>query len=140
MAVGLAVAAFGASAQARPISAGELASLPPRTVDVTFQTEHGTMTGHYAGPLLWSVLGTDGLLPAGAPKTRLIHSVVVTGRDGYAVAVAIGEIDPFFEGKDVILATRQDGHAIGGGEVRLIVPGDKHGGRAVRDVVAVEVR
>jgi hypothetical protein len=60
--------------------------------------------------------------------------VLVTGRDGYAVAVAIGEIDPDFENKTILLV--DDGAEKG---LRLIVPGDKKGGRAVRDVVRIEI-
>jgi hypothetical protein len=51
-----------------------------------------------------------------------------------------GELDPHYEGKPVILA-------YAGGEPpasitapRLVVPGDKHGGRSVRNVASIEVR
>jgi DMSO/TMAO reductase YedYZ molybdopterin-dependent catalytic subunit len=47
----------------------------------------------------------------------------------------MGEIDPAFEGKQVLLAYEGDGKAI---PLRLVVPGDKRGGRAVKDVVRVE--
>jgi hypothetical protein len=33
---------------------------------------------------------------------------VVTGRDGYAAVLALAEIDPEFEGKQVLLAYRRD--------------------------------
>jgi hypothetical protein len=35
----------------------------------------------------------------------------MTGRDGYAAAIALGEIAPVFEGKQVILTNCVDGHA-----------------------------
>lgn len=126
--------------QANPLDPAALSGLAQVEVAVAFQTGHGPEQGRYSGPLLWAALGSAGAIPPGAAKTRLAHSVVVTGRDGYAVVVAFGEIDPEFEGKQVILATRQDDHPIGAGELRLIVPGDRHGGRAVHDVVRVEVR
>jgi hypothetical protein len=38
----------------------------------------------------------------------------------------------------VIVAYAEDGKPLDG--LRLIVPGDKHGGRAVKDVVHIEVK
>ena len=52
----------------------------------------------------------------------------------------MAEIDPEFEGKQVLLAYPMDDHAIGVGRLRLVVPGDKRGGRSVRDVARIEVR
>ncbi len=64
----------------------------------------------------------------------------MTGADGYTVAVAIGEMDPEFEGKSVILAYTKDGQKIPGTGLRLVVPGDQRGGRSVHDMVRVEIR
>ena len=33
----------------------------------------------------------------------------VTGADGYVVALAVGELDPEFEGKSVLVAYARDG-------------------------------
>ena len=74
------------------------------------------------------------------PRTRLRHTIVVTGRDGYAVVLALAEIDPEFEGKQVVLAYRRDGQPMNGHELRLVVPGDRRGGRSVRDVVRIDLR
>ena len=64
----------------------------------------------------------------------------MTGRDGYSVALSLGELDPDFEGKAVILAYSKDGNRLSAQDgIRLIVPNDRHGGRAVRDVVAIAV-
>ena len=57
--------------------------------------------------------------------------------DGYAVALA--EIDPEFEGKQVLLAYRRNGQPIEGNTLRLVVPADRHGGRSVRDVVRIDL-
>ncbi len=70
-------------------------------------------------------------------RTRLRRNIVVTGRDGYAVTLALAEIDPEFEGKQVLLAYRRNGQPIEGNTLRLVVPGDRHGGRSVRDVVRI---
>jgi hypothetical protein len=116
------------------LTLAELQAMPQSAVDVTFQTDHGARTGHYAGALLWDVVQKAGIAEAADSKAKhhLQHSVIITGRDGYQVAVSVAEIDPEFEGKTVILTDDQDA-------VRLVVPGDKLGGRAVRDVVKIEI-
>lgn len=53
------------------------------------------------------------------------------------IAVAIGEIEPNLEGKQILVAYSRDGQPT---EPRLVVPGDKHGARSVRDVVRVTVK
>jgi hypothetical protein len=65
--------------------------------------------------------------------------VAITGRDGYAVALAVGELDPHYEGKSVILAYAGGEPPASIAARRLVVPGDKHGGRSVRDVTSIEV-
>jgi hypothetical protein len=116
------------------LTPAELQAMPQSVVDVTVQTDHGARSGHYTGALLWDVVQKAGIAEAAESKAKhhLQHSVIVTGRDGYQVAVAMAEIDPEFEGKTVILTDDQD-------VVRLVVPGDKAGGRAVRDVVKIEI-
>ena len=65
----------------------------------------------------------------------------MTASDGYAVVLSEGEVDPDFEGKTVLLAYAKDGKPLNPSDgVRLVVPGDHHGGRAVRDVVKIEVQ
>src|SRR5262249_38614865 len=66
--------------------------------------------------------------------------LLVTGRDGYTGAPAIGERDPPVEGKSVILAYDGGEPAASRTALRLVVPGDVHGGRSVRDVATIEVR
>ena len=66
--------------------------------------------------------------------------LIATGRDGYTAALALAELDPVFEGKEVLIATTADGHAPEDGGLRLVVPGDQRGGRSVRDVVRIVVR
>lgn len=53
----------------------------------------------------------------------------------------MAELDPNFEGKQVIIAYERNGEPIPGNiGLRLVVPGDKHGGRSVRDVIRIDVR
>jgi hypothetical protein len=112
----------------------DLRALPQTTVDATFQTGHGPQTGPFSGTRLWAVIDKAGI--AEPPGTKgghhLGHDIRVIGRDGYAVVIALGEIDPDFEGKSVLLTEGPDG-------LKLIVPGDKHAGRNVHDIVRIEV-
>ena len=89
---------------------------------------------------LWTVLSLTPFADDPRKNAKLQHAILVTGHDGYAVALSVGEIDPDFEGKQVILAVSRDGRSLeSSGGIRLVVPGDHHGGRAVRDVVAIQV-
>jgi hypothetical protein len=65
--------------------------------------------------------------------------VAVTGRDGYVAVLALAEIDPEFEGKQVLLAYRRNNQPFSNNELRLVVPGDRRGGRSVHDVVRIEL-
>jgi DMSO/TMAO reductase YedYZ molybdopterin-dependent catalytic subunit len=132
------LAVTGPDAAAKTLSTADIGALPAQTLDVTFESEHGTTTGHFAGPSLWAVLEGAGLIPS-APRTHVRMTVTITGSDGYTAVLALGEIDPEFEGKRVLLATQQDGKPLGGTGLRLVVPGDKRGGRSVRDVVRIAV-
>lgn len=126
----------GHAEHALHLTAADLKALPQASADVSFETGHGQQSAHYTGALLWDVVEKAGVAdePGAKAKHHLQHAVLVTGRDGYAVAVAIGEIDPDFENKTILLV--DDGAEKG---FRLIVPGDKKGGRAVRDVVRIEI-
>ena len=46
-------------------------------------------------------------------KTHLQHVILARGRDGDAVALSLAELDPGFEGKQVLLAMPKDGKAAG---------------------------
>lgn len=130
----------GHVAHPQSFTPADLASLPATTVEVTFQTGHGQESGSYTGVLLWTLMQRVSLADSQGNRPDLRHTLTVTGRDGYAVAIAFGEIDPDFEGKSVIVANRRDGSPLDPANgLRLIVPGDKHGGRDVRDVVRITV-
>jgi Oxidoreductase molybdopterin binding domain len=121
------------------IDAAMIERLPAIEQKVSFLTSRGPEQATYTGALLWSVLDRTGML-GGDRRARLRRTVVVSGRDGYAAVLALAEIDPDFEGKEVLLAYRRDGRPIEGGALRLVVPDDRHGGRSVRDVVRIELQ
>lgn len=125
--------------QTQTVDLTTVMELPAVEQHISFLTGHGVEQATYAGPLLWSLLDHTATL-GNEPRTRLRNSVRVTGRDGYMAVLALAEIDPEFEGKQVILAYRRDGQPLPNNELRLVVPNDRRGGRSVRDVVRIELR
>jgi DMSO/TMAO reductase YedYZ molybdopterin-dependent catalytic subunit len=121
------------------LTAGELRALPAAELSLTLMAGSRPETGSYKGVPLWKLLELASVKSRRSKGANLLHTIVVTGRDSYAVALAIAEIDPRFEGKAVLLAYDQDGRPLRNG-FRLVVPGDQEGGRSVRDVVRIEVR
>ena len=105
-AFGQAIVITQAPGQTHELDQAELQKLPAVEQRVSFRTGHGTEQATYTGALLWSVLERTGVLD-GEPRARLRHIVTVTGRDGYTAALALAEIDPEFEGKQVLLAYRR---------------------------------
>ena len=137
----------GAQPRPRPVSVGGLVETPAsytidglaglRAVEVDAAREGGAMS-KYVGTLVWPLLVAAKLTLGDDRLTRLAHVVLVTGADGYTAYVALGELDPNFEGKPIIVAYKQDGVLLAA--PRFVVPGDKHAGRSVRDLVSIEVR
>lgn len=127
---------------AQPLALDEalLRSLPVQTLDITFETGKGPVFGHYTGVLLWALLQKAEPVDDPGKNSGLKHTLLVTGRDGYSVALAFGEIDPDYEAKRVIVAYAGGDPPASFAALRLVVPGDKHGGRSVRDVVSIEIR
>ncbi len=130
----------GAVKQRLTLDGQLLKSFPPVTINITFETGQGKRSGRYKGALLWSLIESAGLRDTAGKNPGLRHTLLVTGRDGYAVALAFGEIDPHYEGKSVLLAYEEGEPPVSVSALRLVVPGDAHGGRSVRDVVRIEVR
>ncbi len=129
-----------AAEQAVAVDLGAIRQLPATEVKVAFETGHGSQQATFTGVLLWTLLDKQGALTGTDQKSRVRQTIAATGRDGYVAVLALGEIHPEFEGKQVILAYLQDGQPIANNELRLVVPGDRRGGRSVRDVVRIELR
>lgn len=111
--------------------------LPATESTIAFQTSHGPEKATYTGATLWSVLQKSASVNSD-PRQRLHQVIIVTGSDGYTAALALAEIDPDFEGKPVLLAYKRDGKPMN--DLRLVVPGDKFGGRSVQNAVRIEIR
>jgi len=67
--------------------------------------------------------------------------VIVRAADNYRVVFSMGEIDPDFTDRKVLVADRRDGKPLqeSQGPLRLIVPGEKVHSRWVRQVKSLEV-
>ncbi len=99
--------------------------------------EHTERT--WTGPLLWDVLVAAGAAEPDKPADAVHHAVRVIGADGWVAVFGLAELSPEFAGRSIELADRMNDVPISGPGLRLIVPGERRGGRSVRDVVRVEV-
>lgn len=140
--IGLSALRFdGAVNRPRDFSRADLERLPARHVDIAYQTGSGDAKAAYTGVLLWTLLGEAGGLNDPGRRADLRHTIAVTGRDGYTVVLSLGELDPDFGSVPAIVAFRRDDRTSEPlRDFRLVVPGDRHGGRNVRDVVHIEVK
>jgi DMSO/TMAO reductase YedYZ molybdopterin-dependent catalytic subunit len=133
------IAVVGPSKLPVNLSLRELAELPTTQVQTNFLTEDGRHAATFDGPLLWTVLQKAGVINPAKHREQVSQTVMILGRDGYRAVLAVGEIAPEFEGKQVILAEQMDGKPLDAEHLRVVVPLDKRGGRSVRDVARIEV-
>jgi len=120
-----------------------LAAYPSITLTVSFGAGQGFQTGRYTGVLLWDLLKeAEVQVDPARNNDKLRKHVVVTGSDGYDAIYSMGELDPDFGGQIVMIAYARDGQPLGPGEgmARAVVDSDKRGGRAVSNLVRIEVR
>lgn len=123
----------------RVISSDRIAALKPVTQNVAFTTEHGERQVEWTGPLLWDVLVASGAIESMRPGEQPRLAVRVTGADGYSAVIALGEIAPQFAGRPIQLADHMNGSLLADHTLRLVVPGDRRGGRSVRDVIRIDI-
>lgn len=133
------IAIVAPSGQTTTLTPADLAQLPAVHVDVSFIAEGTTHHASFDGPLLWTVLDRAHAVTPGKPRVQAPRIVLVSGADRYVAALAVGELSPELEAKQVILADRMNGKPLDPAHLRVVVPGDKHGARSVRDVVRIEV-
>lgn len=131
------VALDGAVKHAQSFDVAALQKLPAE--HVSFQTERGTTQASFTGARLWAVLEAAGGLVDDAKGAAFHHVLKVTAKDGYFVVLSTGEIAPNFGGKPAIIAYQRGQEAPGASGLRLVLPGDKFGGRDVRDIVTIHV-
>jgi len=115
----------------------DLKKMSATNADVSFQGKHGVVTGHFTGVLLWALIEAAGGIDDSGKSAELRHAIRVTAKDNYVVVTSTGEIAPEFGAKAAIVAYQRDGKPLD--DFRLIMPGDKRGGRNVRDVTSINI-
>lgn len=133
------VALTGKVKQPGPFDLAQLQALPKDEQQVLYQTDHGPQQARFTGVLLWTLLDAAGGLDDGDKSAALHHTLKITAQDGYFAILSTGEIAPDLGGKPALIAYQRGDEAPGAGGLRLVMPGDKHGARNVRDVVAIDV-
>jgi DMSO/TMAO reductase YedYZ molybdopterin-dependent catalytic subunit len=114
-----------------------LKKLPVQHADVTYQTDRGPVTANFTGVLLWSLIEAAGGLDDSEKNAAVHHTIRITAKDGYEMVTSTGEIAPDLGGKQALVAYERDGKPLD--DFRIVMPGDKHGARNVRDVVTISV-
>jgi len=122
-----------------------LEQFPPAQQNVTYFAAGSVVTESFTGVLLWDLMNNSpvkGIVTNPNIKNDILHKVViVTGTDCYQSVFGVGEFDPFFGGSQIMVAYAMDGQLLGDdGFARIVVPGDKAGGRFVSNIASIEVR
>jgi hypothetical protein len=120
------------------LSLTDLRAFPATHVSATQASGRGPVALDCTGMAVSILLARASPSFGSQRNASLAHTLLVTGDDGYAVALSFGEIDPDYGHGVPILATDCGGKALEA--PRLVVPGDAHAGRAVRGVVTIEVK
>ena len=115
----------------------DLKKMPAEHADVSYQTDRGAVTASFTGILLWSLIKAAGGIDDSAKSPELRHAIRISAKDGYVVVTSTGEIAPDFGAKGAIVAYARDGKPLD--DFRIVMPGDKHGGRNIRDVVSINI-
>ena len=115
----------------------DLKKMPAEHADVSFQTDKGPVTASFTGVKLWSLIEAAGGIDDAAKGAALRHAICVTATDGYVMVTSTGEIAPELGDKPALVAYERDGKPLD--NFRIVMPGDKRGGRNVRDVVTIAV-
>jgi hypothetical protein len=117
----------------------------PAQENVTYFAAGSVVTESFTGVLLWDLLNAPpvgGITTDPNIKNDILHKViVVTGSDCYQSVFGAGEINPSFGGNQIMVAYATGGASLGtAGFARIVVPGDKAGGRFVSNIVEIEVK
>jgi hypothetical protein len=109
----------------------------PQTSFTTTERWWGSRTHTDTGVSLEDLVAAAGPTLPTAKNAMLRVTVTVTGRWGWPVTLALGELDPNFGNHPAYLALTQDGRTLPAPE--LIVPGDSGPARTVPDVDQITV-
>lgn len=106
-------------------------------------TGHDGKPHQYSGILLNDILTEAGAVPGGKLHGKtLAKYVVIKAADGYKAVIALPEVNPEFNDKNIILANKEDGKLLADktGPFQIIIPGEKKWGRWVRQVTDIVVQ
>ncbi len=126
-------------------NANSLTDLPPAQENITYFAAGSVVSETFTGVLLWDLLNkppVGGIVTDSTVKNDILHKVViVTGTDCYQSVFGAGEFDPSFGGSQIMVAYATGGQSLGAnGFARIVVPGDKAGGRFVSNIARIEVK
>lgn len=95
----------------------------------------------FTGIPLRAILERAGLDTGWVARADLARSLLIEARDGYRVAFGLAAVDSAVTGRTLLLAFAEGGQPLGKrrGPWQLIVPGDPHARRSVRQVTAIRV-
>jgi len=136
----------GAVESPRTFDAAALAALPSARQAVDYYSgSAGLVSQTYVGIPLAELLDDAVVRVDPTVKNDILRKVVVvTGSDCYEVVLSLGELRPDFGGsaQALVAYATGDGSALSASEgaMRLVVPGDKKGGRYVSNIVRISVR
>jgi hypothetical protein len=122
-----------------PVTVDTFHGLTPQSVDVT--AEDGTKE-HFEGVALGDVLEAHGVALGHALRgPALAHYALVKASDGYRAVYALPELDRTFNDRVILLADKVNGAPLDArtGPFRIVVPGEKHEARWVRQVTEIDV-
>jgi DMSO/TMAO reductase YedYZ molybdopterin-dependent catalytic subunit len=121
----------------RAFTLDDLKKLPSHTVKGRI---HDAPEHSYTGVSLGDVLRQAGM-GSGLHGSGQANAVVVEAPDGYRIVFAPAELDPLYTDRVIVIAWSRDGGPLPENEqpLRLIVPGEKHPARWMRQVRRVSV-
>jgi hypothetical protein len=129
---------YGLNGTRATFTAADIAKLPQQKVATKDHDKPATFEGVKLGDVLAKV---D--LPLGDKfhSTAAAYYLLVEAKDGYRAVYAWAELDPGFMDKPLLLVTARDGKTLDdkAGPFQLVAPGEKRGGRWVRQVTALRI-
>ncbi len=138
-----AFAIAGQIANPRSYTLTDIQALPAKQVTLEYSAANQPQKHSFKGvPLFDLIAAAKPQLDANTKNDALRWIVQAEGSDGYTATFALGELDPNFGNKGVLVAFEQDGTALPleDGAMRLVVAGDVKGGRFVSALTRVTVK
>ncbi|HWP02873.1 MAG TPA: hypothetical protein VNL96_05415 [Gemmatimonadaceae bacterium] len=129
----------GENGTSKMLTFAELATLPQS--DVTVLEQNGSKVV-FRGPTIRSLMTLVGAPTGHALRgPNMILAVLVEAADGYRVGFMLAELDEQFGARNAIVALTRDGRPLSAsdGPLRIVVAGETHRARWVRQVVRLRL-